>query len=73
MERLDRAVVRLNAALHYAAALWLFGLAVVILLDVAGRGLFNAPLQKLLVMGAQTCYLHAALRSALEPQIEIVR
>lgn len=45
MERLDRAIVRLNAALHYGAALWLFGLAVVILLDVAGRGLFNAPLR----------------------------
>lgn len=45
MERLDNAIVRLNAALHYAAALWLFGLAVVILVDVAGRGLFNAPLQ----------------------------
>lgn len=28
-------------------------------------------MQKLLVMGAQTCYLHAALRSALEPEIAL--
>lgn len=26
-------------------------------------------MQKLLVMGAQTCYLHAALRSSLEPEV----
>lgn len=45
MERFDNAIVRLNATLHYAAALWLFGLAVVILVDVSGRGLFNTPLQ----------------------------
>jgi TRAP-type C4-dicarboxylate transport system permease small subunit len=45
MERFDSAIVRFNATLHYAAALWLFGLAVVILVDVAGRGLFNTPLQ----------------------------
>ncbi len=45
VERLDGAIVRLNAALHYAAALWLFGLALVILVDVAGRSLFNTPLQ----------------------------
>jgi hypothetical protein len=28
-------------------------------------------MQKLLVMGAQTCYLHAALRSTLEPEIAV--
>jgi TRAP-type C4-dicarboxylate transport system permease small subunit len=44
MQRLDAAMSRFNAGLHYAAGLWLFCLAVIILLDVAGRGLFNAPL-----------------------------
>jgi len=29
-------------------------------------------MQKLLVMGAQTCYLHAALRAHLEPDIAVV-
>jgi hypothetical protein len=29
-------------------------------------------MQKLLVMGAQTCYLHAALRASLEPHISVV-
>lgn len=45
MDRLDAGIARLNAALHYAAALWLFGLALVILVDVLGRALFNVPLR----------------------------
>lgn len=45
MKRLDAGLARLNAVLHYFAALWLFGLALVILVDVLGRVLFNAPLR----------------------------
>jgi TRAP-type C4-dicarboxylate transport system permease small subunit len=45
VDRLDAAVARLNAALHYGAALWLFALALIILADVVGRSVFNAPLR----------------------------
>lgn len=45
VEGLDAWIVRLNGLLHYAAALWLFGLALVILADVLGRTLLNAPVQ----------------------------
>ncbi len=31
----------------------------------------DAVMQKLLVMGAQTCYLHAALRAALPPVVQV--
>lgn len=41
---LERAVDRVDLGLHYVAALWLFALALIILADVSGRGLFNAPL-----------------------------
>jgi TRAP-type C4-dicarboxylate transport system permease small subunit len=45
LNRLDSAIARINALLHYAAAAWLFGLALLILADVLARGLANAPLR----------------------------
>ena len=40
--------------------------------SVLGAVLFlaDAVMQRLLVMGARTCYLHAALHAALPPQVE---
>ena len=43
-QRLDTALTATNGALHLFAAFWLFLLAVTVLIDVLGRGLFNAPL-----------------------------
>ena len=40
----DAMVLRTNQMLHMAAAAWLFALALIILVDVLGRSLFNAPL-----------------------------
>ncbi|MHA1567189.1 MAG: TRAP transporter small permease subunit, partial [Alphaproteobacteria bacterium] len=40
---LDRLISRLTRALNITAALWLLVLALLILFDVAGRGLFNKP------------------------------
>lgn len=44
MDRLDRALGSLTRSLHLIAALWLFALAFLILADVIGRDLFNAPI-----------------------------
>ena len=42
--RFDALIARINRMLHMSAAIWLFMLALVILVDVLGRGLFNSPL-----------------------------
>lgn len=41
----DRLLAPLARGLHVVAAVWLFLLAFLILADVAGRGLFDAPIQ----------------------------
>lgn len=43
--RLDAWIQRINQSLHMFAAFWLFVLAFLILIDVAGRALFSAPLR----------------------------
>lgn len=42
---LDRVLGPITRSLHLIAALWLFALAFLILADVIGRGIFNAPIQ----------------------------
>ncbi len=42
--RIDGLVTRINSLLHISASIWLFMLALVILVDVLGRTLFNFPL-----------------------------
>ena len=44
MEILDTIVGTIRQALKVFAAVWMFGLAVLILLDVSARGIFNTPL-----------------------------
>lgn len=45
LEAVDRLLGPLTRSLHLLAAVWLFLLAFLILADVVGRGLFNAPIQ----------------------------
>lgn len=45
LEAVDRLLGPLARSLHLLAAFWLFMLAFLILADVVGRGLFNAPIQ----------------------------